>query len=156
MMITSVPIASRTTIASAVERVSPPKAPLVARDRMKTPSSRKWRCMRIRSPKMAPPVKGLVGSMASTPTVLPSLRNLDTTQSTRVDLPTPGEPVNPITYAFPARGYRSASSAKTVRSPSSILLISRAVARTLSLIAFRAVTSGYGPLWLSARSPVAQ
>src|SRR5256885_563521 len=40
--------------------------------RMNTPGSSACACMRIRSPSTAPPVKGLDGSTATTPTVAPS------------------------------------------------------------------------------------
>ncbi len=43
-----------------------PRCPRVAMERMKTVGSSACCCMRIRSPKMAPPLKGEVGSMAST------------------------------------------------------------------------------------------
>ena len=72
------------------EAVRPPKWPRVARERMNTPSSVAWRCMRMRSPRMAPPEKGLVGSTATTPTVRPRARKRSTRTSVRVDLPTPG------------------------------------------------------------------
>ena len=55
--------------------------------------------MRMRSPRMAPPEKGLVGSTATTPTVSPLARKRSTKASVMVDLPTPGEPVSPITRA---------------------------------------------------------
>jgi hypothetical protein len=63
-----VPAASIRSIVSAVARESPPSAPRVAIDRMKTPGSVEWRIMRIRSPRMAPPENGRRGSTATTPT----------------------------------------------------------------------------------------
>ena len=56
----------------ATARASPPRWPRVAIDRMNTPSSRAWSCMRTRSPRMAPPVNGDVGSTASTATRSPA------------------------------------------------------------------------------------
>ena len=44
----------------------PPRWPRVAIERMNTPSSMAWSCMRTRSPRMAPPENGDDGSMAST------------------------------------------------------------------------------------------
>jgi hypothetical protein len=70
----SLPMASITVTTSAVARERPPRLPRVAMERMKTPSSRAWSCMRMRSPRMAPPEKGLVGSTATTPTVFPCRR----------------------------------------------------------------------------------
>ena len=99
MITTSLPMAAMTVTTPRVEAVSPPKWPRVARERMNTPSSVAWRCMRTRSPRMAPPLKGLVGSTATTPTVSPFSRYLLSRASVRVDLPTPGEPVMPMMRA---------------------------------------------------------
>ena len=96
-MTTSRPIASITRMQSPVARESPPRLPRVASERMNTPGSVAWSCMRMRSPRIAPPVKGLVGSTASTPTVLPALRQCAMSRSVSVDLPAPGEPVMPMT-----------------------------------------------------------
>src|SRR5680860_1243745 len=65
--------------------------------------------MRILSPNIAPPVKGLDGSTATTATLWPSLRTLSISTEVRVDLPEPGAPVSPRTYAFPDFGNKSAS-----------------------------------------------
>ena len=62
------PAASSTRTASGVASASPPRWPRVAIERMNTPASRAWSCMRTRSPRMAPPVNGDDGSMASTAT----------------------------------------------------------------------------------------
>src|ERR1035438_9292210 len=48
--------------------------------------------MRMRSPRIAPPLKGLVGSTATMPIVFPCLRYACATWSTSVLLPAPGEP----------------------------------------------------------------
>ena len=55
-------------ISLEVVRESPPRWPRVASERMKTSGSSAWSCMRIRSPRMAPPLKGEVGSTARIPT----------------------------------------------------------------------------------------
>ena len=68
----------------------PPRCPRVAIERMKTPGSVAWACMRIRSPRIAPPLKGEVGSTATMPTVRPCARRRAVRRSTRVDLPAPG------------------------------------------------------------------
>ncbi len=49
------PAASRSFWVSAVARASPPRLPRVAMLRMKTPGSRVCACIRIRSPRTAPP-----------------------------------------------------------------------------------------------------
>ena len=51
---------------------SPPRWPRVAMLRTNTPASSACALMRTRSPRIAPPVNGLVGSTASTPTVRPA------------------------------------------------------------------------------------
>ena len=88
--ITGKPAASSTATAAVVERDRPPSWPRVASERMKTPSSVAWRCMRTRSPSSAPPENGLDGSTATTPTRAPVARYAATSASTSVDLPTPG------------------------------------------------------------------
>ncbi len=70
----SKPAASSTVRTSAVVRARPPRLPRVAMLRMKTPGSPARSRMRTRSPRSAPPEKGLVGSTAMMPTVLPASR----------------------------------------------------------------------------------
>ena len=65
---TSQPAASSTRIACGVAQARPPRWPREAIDRMKTPPSVAWSCMRTRSPSRAPPENGEDGSTASTPT----------------------------------------------------------------------------------------
>ena len=101
------PAAPSTRTASGTARARPPRWPRVAMDRMKTAGSRAWSCMRTRSPRMAPPVKGEEGSTASTATwstgsavaTVPSPgqppRAAMMSRSVRVDLPAPGAPVRP-------------------------------------------------------------
>jgi hypothetical protein len=96
MMIHGLPAASRIRTAWGVASAKPPRWPRVAIDRMNTPSSVAWSCMRMRSPRIAPPVKGLLGSIARTPTSRPSPRTMPMTLSVSVDLPEPGAPVTPI------------------------------------------------------------
>ena len=98
--------------------------------RMKTLGSRAWRCIRIRSPRMAPPLKGELGSVASTATDDCFLRSRETTASTSVDLPVPGAPVNPATPGVLASGRRACSSSRTDSSRRSMRLMARARART--------------------------
>src|ERR1700687_1664197 len=96
--------------------------------RMKTLESIAWRCMRIRSPRIAPPVNGELGSVATTATDFSCFRSQATRPSTRVDLPVPGEPVKPTTPGCaPPRIDRS--NARTVGSRRSTRLIARARAR---------------------------
>ena len=73
--VTGNPGAGKSTLTtSAVERESPPSCPRVAIERMNTSPSSAWRCIRMRSPRIAPPVKGDDGSTATTPTRTPCLR----------------------------------------------------------------------------------
>src|SRR6266508_718906 len=60
----------------------------------------------MRSPRIAPPVKGEEGSTATIPTVLPRRRYAWARRCARVDLPAPGGPVMPKTRARPVRGKR--------------------------------------------------
>ena len=98
---TSQPAASSRSMASWVARARPPRAPRVAMERMKIPGSAAIRPMRMRSPRMAPPLNGEVGSTARMPTRLPSRRRARASWSVRVDFPAPGEPVRPTTMARP-------------------------------------------------------
>ena len=93
----SLPNASMTFTASAVLCERPPRLPRVPMLRIKTPSSSVRSFMRMRSPRMAPPEKGLVGSTAMMPTVFPRLRYSLAILSVMVLLPAPGGPVMPST-----------------------------------------------------------
>src|SRR2546428_10732534 len=90
------PKASSRSATSAVVVARPPCAPRVAIERMKTRGSRLADSMRMRSPSRAPPVKGLVGSTATTPTPSPCARNCWISRSVSVLLPAPGGPVMPM------------------------------------------------------------
>ena len=72
--ITVRPEASSRSAASWVARARPPLVPRVAIERMKTSPVSVLLFMRIRSPRRAPPVKGLVGSTAMTATFSPRSR----------------------------------------------------------------------------------
>ena len=76
----------------------------MAIERMNTPGSVAWSCMRTRSPRMAPPVNGDDGSMASTATSSPSERSRPMTAEVSVLLPAPGAPVSPTVYPLPEIG----------------------------------------------------
>ncbi len=96
MMIICLPLASRMRETAWVVDASPPITlpALILRKKMSPPSSRG--VMRIRSPKNAPPLKGLPGSTATIPTERSLRQNSRANRSTRVLLPTPGAPVTPI------------------------------------------------------------
>src|SRR5690242_17739239 len=87
--------------------------------------------MRMRSPNRAPPVKGLVGSTATTATRWPAARYAVTRRSTRVDLPAPGGPVMPIRRAWPTNRWTSASSRSNPGRAFSTTEIARARAAVL-------------------------
>src|SRR5206468_275395 len=99
----STPNASRRRIMSRVARARPPWLPRVERLRMKTPGSRKCACMRMRSPSTAPPLNGLDGSTATMPMRRSAARRCAVRRSVSVDLPAPGGPVTPTTWAWPVR-----------------------------------------------------
>src|SRR5437764_4046763 len=85
--------------------------------------------MRTRSPSNAPPENGEDGSTASTPTRLPLSRYADTNADVIVDLPTPGEPVKPMTRARPAYFASNAIASRNDGAASSTSEISRATDR---------------------------
>src|SRR6478735_4379911 len=85
--------------------------------------------MRTRSPRSAPPEKGELGSTASTPMRRPRSRKAPTSAVVVVDLPTPGEPVRPMTHALPAWGASAAITSRSDSWPSSTREIRRATAR---------------------------
>src|SRR5438552_11758317 len=93
---------------------------------MNTPGSRKWACMRMRSPSTAPPLKGLVGSTATMPTRWPAARSRAVTRSVSVDFPAPGGPVIPITCARPVCGWSRLISAGSPGTRFSTSVIRRA------------------------------
>ena len=94
---TSQPAASRIVTTSCAVGASPPSWPRVAMLRMKTPSSPARVCIRILSPRIAPPENGLVGSTAIMPTRELPRRYSAASLSTSVLFPAPGGPVIPIT-----------------------------------------------------------
>ena len=127
--IRSYPQASKTWMAPALAGESPPSCPRVPMERMNTPSSKVRSLMRTRSPRIAPPEKGLVGSMAMTPTRSPFLRQHVTNAFARVLLPAPGGPVRPNTLAPPVMGQHWVRTDRASSPPRSTALISRAAAR---------------------------
>jgi len=96
------PAASSTAAAAPVDEASPPAWPRAAMERMKTPSSPAYACIRTRSPRSAPPVIGDDGSTAMTATDRPTRRSSAIRAATRVDFPAPGGPVIPTRWADPA------------------------------------------------------
>src|SRR5215470_2466518 len=95
---------------------------------MNTPGSVVWLCMRTRSPRIAPPLNGLVGSTASTPTSRSSARMHATSASVSVDLPAPGAPVIPTDQALPVCGCSRLTTARAPVPPCSTSDSSFAVA----------------------------
>src|SRR5229473_2707493 len=85
--------------------------------------------MRMRSPRIAPPVYGLEGSTATMPIVRCCLRYSRASWSTRVLLPAPGAPVSPITRARPLCGNRALSRVLASGAPFSIVVMARASPR---------------------------
>src|SRR5260370_27464911 len=86
--------------------------------------------MRMRSPRIAPPVYGLVGSTAIMPTVRSCLRYSRASWSTSVLLPAPGAPVSTITRACALKGNSAFSRSRASGRLSSMVLMARARART--------------------------
>ena len=90
------PAASIARTTSRVEAERPPRLPRLAILRIKTFGSPANSIMRIRSPRIAPPVKGLEGSTATTPILRSRRRSSRTRCVTNVLLPAPGAPVTPM------------------------------------------------------------
>src|SRR5438445_551012 len=86
--------------------------------------------MRMRSPRIAPPVNGLVGSTATTPSVFPRPRMCAISRSTSVLFPAPGLPVIPMSWARPVLGNKARSSGSAAGWISSMRRMRRAAART--------------------------
>ena len=86
--------------------------------------------MRMRSPSSAPPVKGLEGSTATTPTFLPAARQPAASSEISVDFPAPGAPVTPTRWAFPTAPERASSSAAAASGSFSTTVSARASAPT--------------------------
>src|ERR1017187_515980 len=138
MMTYSMPAASMRRARSAVARASPPMVPRVAMERMKMPGSAWCCCMRMRSPRMAPPEMRLLGSTARMAMVLPRWRNCQARASTSVLLPAPGGPVMPTMRAWPVKGWSSPRVSKASGSRFSIPVARRASARASPSRIFRA------------------
>src|SRR6266571_6107086 len=85
--------------------------------------------MRTRSPSSAPPLNGEVGSTARMPIRSPAARYAAASAQATVDLPTPGEPVRPITRAVPVSGAMAFMTARSSGERFSTREISRASAR---------------------------
>src|SRR6476620_11297928 len=85
--------------------------------------------MRTRSPSRAPPKNGEDESTFRTPMLLPRSRNAPTRALVDVDLPTPGLPVMPMTWARPECGASAAMTSRSAGCASSTSEMSRATAR---------------------------
>src|SRR3954447_19046529 len=105
-----------TSTASRVGAASPPSRVPAAVERIRTPSSRGSCSIRARSPSSDPPERFDEGSTASTATVRPALRHVDTRADSSDDLPAPGGPVTP-TRCAPSDAPTSASSAEACSRP---------------------------------------
>src|SRR5690606_19217602 len=108
-----------TKTAALAARARPPSSPPEAIERTKMPSSSGSQTMRARSPRSAPPLRGLDGSTASTPTVRPCARSSPTSAETSVLLPTPGGPVMPKVREACGASARSCERSSTMRGSAS-------------------------------------
>ena len=106
----------------------------VASERMYTRRS-SMAFMRMRSPSSAPPEKGDEGSTAMTATFSPFARRARTSASVVVDLPTPGAPVMPTTWAPPVWGASAAMTSGRAGCWSSTSEMSRPTARDVPALA---------------------
>ena len=100
----SKPAASHKTIVSRVLRATPPSEPADGEGRMNASFSRDKASIRVLSPRILPLERSLLGSMASTANLRPSLIRCMPKTSMEVLFPAPGTPVIPIRTDFPAKG----------------------------------------------------
>ena len=104
MKITSKPAASHNTIVSRVLRATPPSEPADGEGRMKTSGLAEMLSIRVLSPRIEPPLRSELGSMASTASLWRSEVTMLPIASMKVDLPAPGTPVMPMRTDRPAWG----------------------------------------------------
>ncbi len=104
MKITSKPAASHSTIVSRVLRATPPSDPAEGEGRMKTSGLFVMLSMRVLSPRIEPPLRSELGSMASTARRWRNEVTMLPTASMKVDLPAPGTPVMPMRTDRPEWG----------------------------------------------------
>ena len=104
MKMTSKPAASHSTIVSRVLRATPPRDPAEGEGRMKMSGLDDMLSMRVLSPRIEPPLRSELGSMASTARRWCSDTTMLPTASMNVDLPAPGTPVMPMRTDRPAWG----------------------------------------------------
>ena len=104
MNIVSKPAASQRMTVSRVLRATPPSEPADGEGRMKTSGLEEMLSMRVLSPRMEPPLRSELGSMASTANRWPSEVTMFPIASMKVDFPAPGTPVMPMRTEFPERG----------------------------------------------------
>ena len=100
--IVSKPAASQSTIVSRVLRATPPSDPAEGLGRMKAFFSRESCSIRVLSPRILPPERSLLGSIARTARRRPCLTRCIPKVSIEVLFPAPGTPVIPIRIDFPA------------------------------------------------------
>jgi len=130
------PAASKTWLKASVCSANPPSAPREAMERMKICLSSCKSSMRTRSPRIAPPVKGLDGSTAMMATFFSGSRRRNSRVSafTNVLLPEPGGPVMPILCAVPVSRKSSSSAAMPASVPFSTWLKMRERASLLPFL----------------------
>ena len=105
MKMTSNPAASHRMIVSRVLRATPPSDPAEGEGRMKTLGlDEMLSIMRVLSPRIEPPLRSELGSMASTASLCLSEVTILPTASMKVDFPAPGTPVMPMRTDFPPCG----------------------------------------------------
>src|SRR3954447_13140943 len=129
----SKPAASQTRSASRVRRATPPSAPPEGEGRTNASGWRDSSSMRVLSPRMDPPERGLDGSTARTATLWPRSMRWSPNASMNVDLPAPGAPLIPIRAAPPVRGISSSSSSLAATRSAARLDSTNVIARANAL-----------------------
>src|SRR3954451_12759590 len=119
---------------------------------MNTSGSGSWACMRTRSPRIAPPVNALLGSIASTAARSPPRRMRPTTSLESVDFPAPGAPVMPTIAAGTAGPPRAGLAHREPSPPFSTMVRRRASAPRSPCPAASASSAAEGPALTVERS----
>ena len=113
-IITSKPAASHTSMDSRVLRATPPKLPPEGEGRIKALGLIASCSIRVLSPRMEPPLRVLLGSMAKTATLCPLSASMLPKLSMKVLFPAPGTPVMPRRTALPVCGNSSLITSRAI------------------------------------------
>ena len=118
-------------IDSRVARATPPRCRPEGDGRTKAPSRLLRSDIRVRSPRIDPPVRRELGSTATTPTCSPASTSRDPRALMKVDLPAPGTPLMPTRIADPVYARSRPSSSLAASRCSARVDSTRVIARAI-------------------------